>query len=306
MALSISEVDRLKIVELIRRLRQGSAGRFLDSTSIEQLNRIFGNSCGFRCGCPPSFILGMQEEPYATLLTLLICPDAPAPGTPGFVPPAPPVPEPEPEEGGLNFPGLDGLAIFGHETITNTGFTELAGDLDLSPGTAITGFFGTTENDGPGILISGAVHQTDTVAADVLIAATAAYNFLEAMASTETVAGDLGGLTKTAGVYTSTSTLDVTGVLTLDGSATDVFVFQVASALNIANGASILLTGGAIPANVYWQVGSSATLGTTSVFNGTIIALASVTAQTGASVEGKLIALTGAVTLDTNVVNTAP
>lgn len=302
MALTITEANRLQIVEIIRRLRQGSSGKFLDSRTVEQLDRMFGRSCGFICGCPGSFSEGLRDEPFATLLQLMICPAEPMPGTPGFVPEPP---TPEPEEGGLNFPGLDGLAIFGHETITNTGFTELAGDLDLSPGSAITGFFGTTENDGPGILVSGEVHQTDQVAADMLIAAQAAYNFLAAMASTETVAGDIGGTTKTAGVYTSTSTLDVTGVLTLDGSATDVFVFQVASALNIANGASILLTGGAVASNVYWQVGSSAVLGTTAVFNGTIIALASVTANTGASVNGKLIALTGAVTLDTNIVNTA-
>jgi type VI secretion system secreted protein VgrG len=117
------------------------------------------------------------------------------------------------------------------------------------------------------------------------------------------VAGDLGGQTLPPGLYKSTSSLGITGVLTLDGqgNANSVFIFQVASALTTATSSQVVLIGGAQAANIFWQVGSSATLGTYSIFNGTILAQASITLATGAALNGRALARTGAVTLDTNL-----
>jgi type VI secretion system secreted protein VgrG len=119
-----------------------------------------------------------------------------------------------------------------------------------------------------------------------------------------TVAGDLGGQTLAAGLYKSTSSLGITGVLTLNGGGNpnSVFIFQVASALTTATSSQVALIGGAQAANIFWQVGSSASLGTYSTFNGTILAQASVTVATGAVLNGRALARTGAVTLDTNSV----
>jgi hypothetical protein len=123
-----------------------------------------------------------------------------------------------------------------------------------------------------------------------------------------TVAGNLGGQTLTPGLYKSTSTLAISsGDLTLDaqGDANAVFIFQMGSSFTSTVGRQIILAGGAKAANIFWQVGSSATLGTGSVFKGNILALASITVTTGAAVEGRLLARTGAVTLDANVVGVA-
>jgi uncharacterized repeat protein (TIGR01451 family) len=123
------------------------------------------------------------------------------------------------------------------------------------------------------------------------------------------VAGNLGGQTLAPGLYKSTSSLGITGVLTLDGqgNSNSVFIFQVASALTTATSSQVVLIGGAQAANVFWQVGSSATLGTYSIFNGTIMAQASVSIATGAALNGRALARTGAVTLDSNTgVNPGP
>jgi hypothetical protein len=118
------------------------------------------------------------------------------------------------------------------------------------------------------------------------------------------VSGDLGGLTLTPGLYTSTSFLNLTGILRLDGQGdpNSVFIIQIASALTTFSGSQVILQGGAQAANIFWQVGSSATLGTNSIFNGTILAQASVTLTTGAALNGRALARTGAVTLDTNTI----
>src|SRR5205814_979915 len=119
------------------------------------------------------------------------------------------------------------------------------------------------------------------------------------------VAGNLGGRTLTPGLYTSTSSLEISsGDLTLDaqGDANAVFIFQMASTLTTTVGSQVILSGGAKAANVFWQVGSSATLGTGSVFKGNILALASITVTTGAAVEGRLFARTAAVTLNSNII----
>src|ERR1044071_7777794 len=190
------------------------------------------------------------------------------------------------------------FAVLAASTVTSTGATTINGDLGLSPGTAVTGF--------PPGTVNGTIHAGDPAAAQAQLDLTTAYN--DAAARTIgaiTLAGNLGGQTLTPGLYKSTSSLEISsGDLTLDalGDANAVFIFQMASTLTTTSGRQVILSGGAQAANIVWQVGSSATLGTTSVFQGNILALASITLTTGASVEGRLLARTGAVTLDSNTV----
>ena len=199
----------------------------------------------------------------------------------------------------VNLGTAGSYSVLAATTVTNTGPTTLQGDLGLSPGTAITGF-------PPGIA-AGTTHAADAVALQAQSDLTTAYNSAAGQALTAGVSGDLVGQTLTEGVYKSTSSLALSGQLTLDGQGNpaSVFVFQVASTLITASASSIIFTNGAQACNVFWQVGSSATLGTASSFKGTILALTSITAQTNAIVEGRLLARNGQVSLDTNVI-TAP
>ncbi|HEY6194024.1 MAG TPA: ice-binding family protein [Candidatus Eisenbacteria bacterium] len=186
--------------------------------------------------------------------------------------------------------------ILAGSTVTNTGASALTGDLGVSPGTAVTGF-------PPGNL-TGAMHAGDAMSATAMAALTAAYN--DAAGRTlapVTVAGNLGGQTLAPGLYKSTSSIEISsGDLTLDaqGHPSAVFIFQIASTLTTTPGRAVILAGGARASNIFWQVGSSATLGTTSVFKGTIMASQSITLNTGASLEGRALAMIGAVTLDGN------
>jgi hypothetical protein len=189
------------------------------------------------------------------------------------------------------------FAVLAASAVTNTGLSIVTGDLGLSPGTAVTGF-------PPGI-VTGTIHAADPAAALAASDLTIAYNNAAARTGGTLLAGNLGGRTLTPGLYTSTSSLEVSsGDLILDaqGDANAVFLFQMASTFTMTSGRQVILTGGATAANVFWQVGSSATLGTGSVFKGTVLALASVTATTGAAVEGRLLARTAAVTLDSATV----
>jgi hypothetical protein len=191
-----------------------------------------------------------------------------------------------------------GFGILAGSTVTNTGPTIITGgDLGLSPGTAVTGF-------PPGTLVPpAAMHVADSTAAQGQLALTAAYNFAAGQAATGVLPGDLSGLTFTAGVYKNSSTVMISaGNFTVTGSATDVFIFQIGSTLTTGSGTQVVLGGSALAKNVYWQVGSSATLGTTSIFKGNIMALTSVTLTTGANLEGRALARNGAVTLDNNIV----
>ncbi|HEY6195589.1 MAG TPA: ice-binding family protein, partial [Candidatus Eisenbacteria bacterium] len=151
----------------------------------------------------------------------------------------------------------------------------------------------------------GTLHIADPTAALAQLALTTAYNDAAGRSvGAIMVAGNLGGLTLAPGVYKSTSSLEISsGDLTLDarGDANAVFIFEMASTLVTTTGRRVILTGGAQAANIIWQVGSSATLGVSSVFKGNILAMASITVSTLASVEGRLLARTGAVTLDSNV-----
>lgn len=206
------------------------------------------------------------------------------------------------------FVEANNFAILGGSTITNTGNSVISGDLGLSPGTAITGFFGTVENDGPGT-VSGSIHQTDQVAADAQTDLTGAYvATANETCGTDLTGQDLGGLTLTPGVYCFSSSAQLTGTLTLnaEGNSNAVFVFQIGSTLTTASGSSVVFTGGiGSSCNVFWQVGTSATLGATTSFKGNIFALTAISTADATTVDGRLLARSGAVTL-INTAVTAP
>ncbi|UFU07254.1 ice-binding family protein [Ruania halotolerans] len=189
-------------------------------------------------------------------------------------------------------------SVLGGQTVTNTGPTTLGADLGVSPGTAITGF-------PPGTL-GGTVHAGDAPAAQAQSDLVIAYDDAAGRAPTASVSGDLVGQTLTDGVYNSSGPLELSGTLTLDaqGDPNSVFIFQVASTLITATSSDVALINGAQACNVFWQVGSSATLGTGSTFIGTIMALTSISVTTGTVVEGRALARNGQVSLDTNVFTT--
>ena len=193
--------------------------------------------------------------------------------------------------------------ILAGSTVTNTGPTIITGgDLGLSPGSAVTGF-------PPGTLTPPAVmHITDPIAAQAQLDLTTAYLYTAGLPGGAVLPGDMSGLTFTPGLYKNSSTVMLSaGNVTLDaqGNANAVFIFQVGSTLTTLGGTQVILAGGAQAKNVFWQVGSSATLGTTSIFEGTIMALTSITLDNGATLTGRALARNGAVTMDTNTV-TAP
>lgn len=190
-------------------------------------------------------------------------------------------------------------AVMGGSTVTNTGNTVILGDLGLSPGTSITGF-------PPGIVVPpGAIHQTDTPAANGQDAITSAYNALVSQPCDFGPFGptDLAGTAPAHGVWCYSSSVMLSGVLTLTGIATDVWVFKIGSSLTTGPGASVVGTGNSC--NIFWQVTSSATLDTTTVFRGYILALQSITLNNGASDEGGLFARNGAATLINNKVDSS-
>ena len=177
------------------------------------------------------------------------------------------------------------FTVLAGSTVTNTGFTTVIGDVGVSPGSALTGF-------PPGTVSGGAIHVDDGPAVSAQADLTTAYNDAAGRMTPTIVAGDLSGQTLPPGLYKSTSSLGIAGVLTLDGqgSANSVFIFQVASSLTTGTGSQVVLIGNANAANIFWQVGSSATLGTYSVFSGTIMAQASVSLATGAALNGRALA----------------
>ena len=197
-------------------------------------------------------------------------------------------------------------AVLGGSTVTNTGNTVLTGDLGVSPGSAITGF--SAIDGGPG-LFTGAVNEANAAAAQAKADLTAAYLNLSALSFTSNLSGqNLGGLTLTPGVYFFSSSAQLTGTLTLDaqGDPNARFVFEIGSTLTTAGNSLVNLInispGTPGPDNgLFWLAGSSATIGTNSMFAGNILALTSITLDTGASIDdGRALALNGAVTLDNN------
>jgi hypothetical protein len=195
-------------------------------------------------------------------------------------------------------PTVATFGVLAGSTVTNSGFTVITGNLGVSPGTAITGF-------APPGLATGTIHSADPFALQAQNELTAAYNAAAAAASTATKAGDLGGQTLFAGVYTSSSSLGITGTVTLDAqnNPNAQFIFQIASALTTATSSNVVLINGAQPSNIFWQIGSSATLGTSSSFSGNILALSSISLGTGTALQGRALARNGAVTLLSNAIN---
>jgi hypothetical protein len=194
------------------------------------------------------------------------------------------------------------FGVLGGSTVTNTGATNVHGNVGVSPGTAVTGF-------PPGVVTGGSIHTNDAVAIQAQNDLTTAYNNIAATPCTVDLTGqNLGGLTLTPGVYCFSTSAQLTGTLTLNalGNPNALFLFKIGSTLTTATGSSVTFinNGGSSCNKAYWQVGSSATIGTGSSFAGDILALSSITITTGASSSGRLLARNGAVTLDTNNVNT--
>ena len=191
------------------------------------------------------------------------------------------------------------FAVLAGQGITNTGPTTINGDLGTSPNPSVTG---------AGLTVNGTIHRADAVAAQAQADTTIAYNSAAGRTPVTIVATELGNQNLKAGVYRSaTGTFEITGTLTLDaeGDPNAVFIFQMASSLITASSSNVNIINAGTSCNVFWQVGSSATLGTFSTFRGTILALASITVTTGVTIDGRALARNGAVTLDTDTINRA-
>lgn len=189
----------------------------------------------------------------------------------------------------------ENFAVLGGSTVTNTGSSVVTGDLGVWPGIAVIGF-------PPGI-VNGTTHAGDAVALQAQSDLVTAYNDLAGqMCDTDLTSQDLGGLTITPGAYCFSTSAQLTGTLTLDaqGDPNAVFVFQIGSTLTTASNAVVAFVNQGSHCQVFWQVGSSATLGTGTNLAGSILALTSITLNTGAGVSGQLLARNGAVTLDTS------
>ena len=199
-------------------------------------------------------------------------------------------------------PNVSTFAVLASQTVTNSGPTVITGNLGVSPLTAITGF--ATVDGGPGLVV-GTIYANTGLAPAAQAELTTSYNTAAGLPSNGLNPANLGGTTVFPGVYTSSSTLGITGTVTLDAqnNPNAIFVFQIGSGLTTATNSVVQLINQASPANVYWQVGSSATLGTTSSISGNILALTSISFGTGAVLRGRALARNGAVTLLGNIVN---
>lgn len=184
------------------------------------------------------------------------------------------------------------FSVLGGSAVTNTGPSTLNADLGVWPSGSLPGF-------GPATL-NGATHQTDAVAQQAQSDITTAANTLMSLPSYNVGTGDLDGLTFLAGAYSSPSSLLYGGTITLEGDADDVFIFTAVSSLTTASSSTVAFIGDVQACNVFWRIGSTATLGTNSAFVGTLIAQTAVVAQTSATIAGRLFAQTAAVTLDSN------
>jgi hypothetical protein len=205
----------------------------------------------------------------------------------------------------INLGSASNFAVLGGTTVTSTGNTILNGNLGVAPGSAITGFPPGTVNG----TIYTSVDGNGAVAQQAQNDASAAFNTLAGKPVTESLSGDMlgsGGTVPTLvpGVYFFSSSAQLTGQLILSGDGT--YIFQIGSTLTTASSSSIVLANGALAADVYWQVGSSATLGTDTSFDGDILAKTSITMDAGAGLNGSALALNGAVTLNDNNITDSP
>jgi len=205
-------------------------------------------------------------------------------------------------EATVNLGTTASFAVLAGSTITNTGSTVISGsaggDVGVWPGASATGFPPATVSD-------GSIHLGDAVAQQAQSDLTIAYDDAASRTVTQNLTDqDLGGMTLVSGVYAFDSSAQLTGTLTLDAENNPdaAFIFQIGSTLTTASNSTVNLINGAQYCRVFWQVGSSATIGTGSQFIGHIFALTSITATTGATVQGQLLARNGAVTLDTNTI----
>lgn len=186
-------------------------------------------------------------------------------------------------------------------TVTNTGPSVLNGDLGVAPGTALVGF-------GLPAVVNGATHDNDAVAAQAQADLTTAYDVAAGqpvLPANDLTGTDLGNRTLKAGAYRYTSSAQLTGPLTLDaeGDPNAQFVFEIASTLTTASASSVVLLNGASPCNVFWQVGSSATLGSSTVFQGNVMALTSISLNDAVAVHGRMLARNGQLSLINDVID---
>jgi hypothetical protein len=192
------------------------------------------------------------------------------------------------------------FAVLGASTVTSTGTTAITGNVGVSPGTAITGLL-------PAAVTQGSIHYDDSVAMQAHTDLVTAYGDAAGQVSppaNDLTGTNLGGLVLTPGVYHFDTSAFLDGTLTLNGAG--YYIFQIGTTLTTGSSSVVAAINGADAATIFWQVGSSATLGTSSVFIGSILADQSVTATTTAVVAGRLLALVGAVTMDTNTINYPP
>jgi hypothetical protein len=201
----------------------------------------------------------------------------------------------------VNLATVQPFVVLGGSTVTNTGPSVLNGALGVSPGTSLTGF-------GLPAVVNGPIHANNGVAAQAQADLTTAYNVAagQPVPPANNLTGtDLGSKTLTAGAYGFSSSAQLTGALTLDaqGNPNAQFVFEIGSTLTTASASSVILTNGASPCNVYWQIGSSATLGSGTAFVGNVMALTSISLNSGATVIGRLLARNGQISLINNVLN---
>lgn len=282
------------------------ARRLMAAASICILSACSGGSCG-SCNAPPIFTPSPAPGGIATPTPL---PGATSTPTPGVVPTPTPVPTATPIvalscaqnaiSGGAVPLGSDAtVAILAGSTITNTGLTTITGDVDVSPGTAYTGF-----GAGMATVVGGSIHAGDPTAVQAQLDLTTAYNNAALRANPLAVPGDIGSMVIAPGVYRAPVSLAITGNVTLDGqnNPNSVFIFQSPSTLTTATNSTVTLINRANACNVFWQVASSATLNTASVFNGVILAAASVSFGTGSTMHGRALASSGAVSLLSNTV----
>jgi Ice-binding-like len=188
-------------------------------------------------------------------------------------------------------------AVLAGTTVTNTGPTKISGDLGVAPGSAVTGF-------PPGLVRDGTIHKATKGAGQAKDALTTAYLDAKGRTPATPVGANIGGRTLAPGVYEASSFMRINGTVVLNAHSDPnaVFIFKAGSTLITASNATVRLTGGAQACHVFWQVGSSLTLGTNTTFVGTVLALTSASLRTGATVRGRILARNGAVTLDSNII----
>jgi len=202
----------------------------------------------------------------------------------------------------INLGAASDYAVLAGTSITSTGLTVVNGELGVSPGATITGFAGFG-GGGDGI-VNGSFHAADVSAGNAQTDMLAAYNLISAETATVTGVTSFANTTVTPGVYNSGASITLTGNIVLSGNG--IFMFQMGSTLLTDIGSQVTLAGGALASNVYWQVGTSATLGGSSVLVGTVLANTSITAGAGAVVDGRLLAHSGAITLSGNTITAIP